>query len=204
MDVPREPESETRPFTPEDYLRLRNSAAPAWIKDLAEFTLLTGCAAEGADAPAAAPRGPRAEARDLPTSGEEQEVQGRGAVRARGRLPLRRRNGNHLDSSYRRNRLSKAFIKLMKELELPYSFRSLRTTAGSWADDSGVDLRSIQKTLGHASVTTTEQAYAKGQAERTRDSVRAVEAVLTRAARKAGRRRATGNKPGISPKSAVA
>lgn len=112
--------------------------------------------------------------------------------------------GNHLDSQYCRNRLSKAFSKLMRELGLPYSFRSLRTTAGSWADDSGVDLRAIQKTLGHASVTTTEQHYTKGQAERTRDSVRAVEAVLTRAVRKARRGRRTGNKPGISTDSAVA
>ena len=57
----------------------------------------------------------------------------------------------------------------------------MRTTAGSWADDGAVDLHSIQRTLGHASINTTEKAYLKSRAEKSRATVTAVEAMLMQA-----------------------
>ena len=56
-----------------------------------------------------------------------------------------------------------------------------RHQAGSWADDGGVDLRSIQRTLGHASIDTTEKAYLKSRAEMSRATVTAAESMLMQA-----------------------
>ena len=49
-----------------------------------------------------------------------------------------------------------------------FSFKSLRTTAASWAEEEGVPIGYTSKMLGHADVRTTQHYYTRSEADLTR------------------------------------
>ncbi len=58
------------------------------------------------------------------------------------------------------------------------SFKTLRTTAGSWMAQRGVDLHQVQKILGHSTPQITEAFYPHLEPEHLRPGVQALDAAL--------------------------
>jgi integrase len=74
---------------------------------------------------------------------------------------------------YKLDTVSKAFKKVVRELELPeeYNYHKLRSTAASNWVNRKVPIYTVQKLLGHSSVNTTAQAYAKVDLQELREAV---------------------------------
>lgn len=85
-------------------------------------------------------------------------------------------NGSTLVSPRQRNRVSKQWKAAAKAAGLPWaSFKCLRTTAASWAEEEGVPVGETKALLGHADVRTTQRFYVRSQADRTANVVSALD-----------------------------
>ena len=58
---------------------------------------------------------------------------------------------------------------IMKKLEIPGSFHSLRHTHASLLNDMGIELKNISERLGHSNINTTANIYTHVFAERQKE-----------------------------------
>lgn len=67
------------------------------------------------------------------------------------------------------NNFSNKIKGIMKKLEIPGSFHSLRHTHASLLNDMGIDLKNISERLGHSNINTTANIYTHVFAERQKE-----------------------------------
>jgi integrase len=85
-------------------------------------------------------------------------------------------DGRDLASGSERNRVSQRWRDAAKAAGLPWaSFKALRTTAASWAEEEGIPVGETKALLGHADVRTTQRFYVRSQADRTTNVVSALD-----------------------------
>lgn len=84
--------------------------------------------------------------------------------------------GESFDSGKRRNDLTKLATADMRGAGIAdATFKTLRTTAGSWMVQRGVGLHRVQKILGHSTPVITEQFYAHLSPENLREGTSALD-----------------------------
>ncbi|HEX4823248.1 MAG TPA: site-specific integrase [Candidatus Polarisedimenticolaceae bacterium] len=85
-------------------------------------------------------------------------------------------NGGTLHSKRERNRVSQRWRDAAETAGMPWaSFKSLRTTAASWAEEEGIPVGETKALLGHADVRTTQRFYVRSDADRTANVVSALD-----------------------------
>jgi integrase len=91
-------------------------------------------------------------------------------------------SGQDYNSLRRRNMISKHFKAACRRAGVQWgSFKALRTTAATWADEDGAPIESVQKALGHADIRTTQRFYVRAG---VRSQVKKTHATLSAVSRR--------------------
>lgn len=205
LEKPREPEPQGRPLTSEEWNTLCERLSPA-LRSLAVFAISTGARLKeavglrwsdvdsrggyvyfGTDCKTA--RSKRVRIGEAAKGIlEEQDRRRREIARATSAVPefvFVQDDGKDYTSHRERNRISQHFRVAAKDAGLfKATFKTLRTTAASWAEEDGVPVGETQRLLGHADVRTTQRFYTRSAADRTANVVSVLDRRLLTADRK--------------------
>ena len=196
VEKPSEPEPQGRPFLSEEWSAVYE-ALPPWAQPFALLALATGARLKevtglrwqdvntrdgllyfSTDSKTA--RSKRVRIGETVRSVlDAQDRRRREIGRATSALPehvFTAEDGSSYHAQRERNRLSKMFAAAARTAGVPWAtFKTLRTTAASWAEEEGVPVGETQRLLGHADVRTTQRFYTRSQADRTAGAVAALD-----------------------------